>query len=551
MSAKKLSLFVLILLGGCTAAVEEPHTHAEAEEPEPVAVTRWTEETELFAEYPPLQVGSTSRFTIHLTDLDDFQPLTEGRVVVELAYGGGATETFPVSGPSRPGIFGVDVTPTRAGSPAMTIRVDSSAAKDEHRLGPVEVSAANEEDHEHPHPHEEDNHPHPHEGEAEEHAHPHEEEDHAHPHAEEEQAGGHSHAEEISFLKEQQWTMDFATQVVKEASLRESLTVPAKIQPRSGGRIAVSAPVGGRLSTAVRLPVIGTNVQSGQVIAAIVPPTSAPSDLATLELAVDEAQVRLEYARQDLARVERLLEAGAIPAKRVQEAKSQEALALAQLKAAEARIEQYEQTRQAEHSEDGRAAFQVRSPLSGVVADVAVTDGAHVEDGERLIEVVAVDLVYVVGEVPEAEAASMRRPAGAEVLVPGMDDPMRPGRLVSVANFVDPKTRTVKVIYELANQRRRLAVGQAVTLRLLGQSTQEGPAIPESAIVNDVGRPVVYVQTGGESFERRPVALGGREGERVLVTSGLTSGERVVTEGAYLVRLASMSTQAPAHGHVH
>jgi len=132
-----------------------------------------------------------------------------------------------------------------------------------------------------------------------------------------------------------------------------------------------------------------------------------------------------------------------------------------------------------------------------------------------------------------------------------MEDPMRPGRLVSVANFVDPETRTVKVIYELANQRRRLAVGQAVTLGLFGQSTQEGPAIPESAIVDDGGRPVVYVQTGGESFERRPVTLGGREGERVLVTSGVTPGERVVTEGAYLVRLASMSTQAPAHGHVH
>lgn len=562
MNANKLSLFVLILLGGCTAAVEEPHTHVEAEEPEPVAVSRWTEETELFAEHPPLQVGSTSRFAIHLTDLDEIRPLTEGRVVVELAYGGGATETFPVSGPSRPGIFGVDVTPTRAGSPAMTIRVDSAAAKDEHLLGPVEVSAAHEEDHEHPHPHEEEDHPHPHEGEAEEHAHPHESEaeehahthegeDHPHPHVEEEQAGGHSHAEEISFLKEQQWTMDFATQVVETASLRESLTVPAKIQPRSGGRIAVTAPVGGRLSTNVKLPVIGTNVQSGQVIAAIVPPTSAPSDLASLELAADEARVKLDFARQDLARVQRLLDAGAIPAKRVQEAKSQEALALAQIKAAEARIEQYEQTRQAEHREDGRSTFQVRSPLSGVVADVAVTDGAHVEDGERLIEVVAVDLVYVVGEVPESEAPSMGRPAGAEVLVPGMDDPMRPGRLVSVANFVDPETRTVKVIYELANQRRRLAVGQAVTLRLFGQSTKEGPAIPESAIVDDGGRPVVYVQTGGESFERRPVTLGDREGERVLVTSGVTPGERVVTEGAYLVRLASMSTQAPAHKHVH
>ncbi|MBI1356817.1 MAG: efflux RND transporter periplasmic adaptor subunit [Acidobacteria bacterium] len=469
-----------------------------------------------------------------MTDLDDFRPLTEGRVVVELAFSGGPTETFPVSGPSRPGIFGVDVTPTRPGAAEMAIRVDSKAATDEHRLGRVDVRAPHAaEDHEHPHPHEEGA------------------EETAHPRPGEEQAVRQSPAEEISFLKEQQWTMDFATQVIETARLPESLTVPAKIQPRSGGRIAVTAPIGGRLSTGVRLPVIGTMVQSGQVIAAIVPPTSAPSDLASLELAAEEARVKLDFARQELARVERLLEAGAIPAKRVQETKSQEALALAQLKAAKARIEQYEQTRQADHRDDARTTFQVRSPLSGVVADVAVTDGAHVENGERIIEVVAVDLVYVVGEVPEVEAPSMRRPAGAEVIVPGLHDPMRPGRLISVANFVDPETRTVKVIYELANERRRLAVGQAVTLRLLEQSTQEGPTVPESAIVDDGGRPVVYLQTGGESFERRPVTLGGREAERVLVTSGLAKGERVVTEGAYLVRLASMSSQAPAHGHVH
>ena len=130
-------------------------------------------------------------------------------------------------------------------------------------------------------------------------------------------------------------------------------------------------------------------------------------------------------------------------------------------------------------------------------------------------------------------------------------DPIDVGRLVSVANFVDPKTRTVKVIYELTNGNRQLAVEQAASLRLFRQSRKEGPAILESAVVDDAGRPVVYVQTGGESFERRAVMLGERQGGMVLVTEGLSPGERVVTKGAYLIRLASMSTQAPAHGHAH
>ena len=404
---KKLFPIVFMLFWACGGKPEATNMRAEPEEPEPIAVTRWTDKSELFMQYPPLRVGKTSRFAIHLTDLETFKPLTEGRVVVELAYGGGQPETFSEDSPSRPGMFGVKVTLTRDGSPAMTIRVESAAVDDEHRLGPVEVTGTEQvEDHEHPPPHA---------GEGED----------------------HSHGEEISFLKEQQWTLDFTTEVVGTATMRESLTVPAKIQPRSGGRIAIPAPVGGRLSTGIRLPVIGTNVKSGQVVAAIVPPTSTPSDLPSLELAAEEARVKLDFARQERERLERLLEAGAIPARRVNEAKANEAVVAAQLKAAQARLKHYEDTRQAEHQEDGRMTFQVRSPLSGVVANVNTTDGAHVEDGETLLEVVAVDRVYVVGEVPEAAAAALRRPTGAEVVVPGLEEPMQVGRLVSVANFVD------------------------------------------------------------------------------------------------------------------
>jgi multidrug efflux pump subunit AcrA (membrane-fusion protein) len=62
---------------------------------------------------------------------------------------------------------------------------------------------------------------------------------------------------------------------------------------------------------------------------------------------------------------------------------------------------------------------------------------------------------------------------------------------------------------------------------------------------------VVFIQREGESFFRTPVKLGIREADVVQVTEGLKPGERVVTRGAYLVRLAALSTQIPAHGHVH
>jgi membrane fusion protein, heavy metal efflux system len=59
------------------------------------------------------------------------------------------------------------------------------------------------------------------------------------------------------------------------------------------------------------------------------------------------------------------------------------------------------------------------------------------------------------------------------------------------------------------------------------------------------------VQRAGENFLRRPVKLGVRNSGLVQVVEGLNPGDRVVTKGAYLIRLSTMSSAVPAHGHVH
>ncbi len=103
----------VLFWAGCAAAPEQQPAEDQTAEPEPVVVTLWSEKTELFVEFPPLIAGETSRFAIHFTDLASFQPLIEGRSVVELDYGSAAPAAFSADGPSRPGIFGVDVNPPK------------------------------------------------------------------------------------------------------------------------------------------------------------------------------------------------------------------------------------------------------------------------------------------------------------------------------------------------------------------------------------------------------------------------------------------------------
>ena len=484
---------------------------AAPEEPDPLSVTRWTDKTELFAEYPPLVAGGTSRFAIHLTRLDSFKALTEGNVEVRL-QGGGQVEVFRVDAPSRPGIFGVDVRPAQTGKRELVILLKAKGLSDEHRVGDVEV----------------------------------------YPNAEAARAateGDGGDAPGISFLKEQQWSLDFETAVVREQSVRDSIRVPARVEARPGGAADVVAPIDGRLTRVADVP-SGANVARGQELARLLPPALASGDLPQLQRARAEAQSVLALATRDRERAERLTSAGAAPEKRLDEARSEEEQAKARFAAAESSLAQYNAAR-AGGATDAEGSFVVRAPVSGVIAQRDAATGANVAAGTILFRVVDAAQVHVVGQIPEVEAARARLVRAAEIEIGGQSDRVPAGRLVSTGKVLDPQSRTLPITFALDNRMLGLPVGHAIVLHLLLDTTPARPVVPAAAIVDDAGRPIVFVQREGETFERRAVTLGPRSGDVVQIAEGVKPGDRVVTKGAYLVRLASLSTSVPAHGHVH
>ncbi len=503
------TFLIAMLAAGCSrSAAPEPAPEVS----EALSVTRWTEKTELFAEYPPLAVGSTSRFAIHLTRLDDFKALTEGNVEVRLEGSSAQLEVFRVDAPSRPGIFGLDVKPAHAGKRQLVVVLRSTGLNDEHRVGEVAV----------------------------------------HPNAEAARAATPPGGEDvpgISFLKEQQWSLDFGTALVKEQAVRESIRVPARLEARPGGTADVVAPIDGRLTGVVEVA-LGASVSRGQELARLLPPPSAPADLPQMQRALAEAQTALALATRDRERAERLTTAGAAPGRRLDEAQSAEEQAKARLTAAEASLAQYNAARTG-GATDAAGLFILRAPVSGVIAQREAATGANVTAGRVLFRVVDAAQVHVVGQVPEAQAARARLAQAAEIQIAGQPDRVSTGHLVSVGKVLDPRSRTLPITFAFDNRTLGLPVGQAAFLHLLMETTQPRPVVPAAAIVDDAGRPIVFVQREGETFERRAVTLGPRSGDVVQITEGLKPGDRVVTKGAYLVRLASLSTSVPAHGHVH
>ncbi len=504
-------LLTVVSFASCRRGAEP--TPPPDDGPEPLSVTRWTGRTELFAEYPSLVAGQTSRFAIHLTTLSPFEAVTEGTVEVQLTDSTGQAQSFSVDAPSRPGIFGVDVKPARAGKFDLIILLRGKSMTDTHTVGAVDVFSDA--------------------GAA----------------ASAAAAMPESGAETFSFLKEQQWVLDFATTVVEQQRLRESIRVPGEIVPAPGAEADVFAPFDGRLASVVSLAP-GTAVSAGQELARIQPPPGAAADLPQLERGRTHAASVLEQASRDRERAERLVAAGAAPERRLDDARAAEAQAAAALKAAEAQLAQFNASRSAGPA-GAAGQFVIRAPIGGVIVNRSAAAGMNVSAGTALFHLVNPSSILVVGHIPEGQVARARSVSGAQIEVPGAAS-MRPaGKLVSLGRVLDPQSRTLPITFAADLGLLGAAVGQAVLVQLLFDQTAASAVVPASAIVDDAGSPIVFVQVEGEAFERRAVTLGTREGELVQVMAGVRPGEHIVVRGAYLVRLASLSTSVPAHGHVH
>lgn len=481
------------------------------------AVTIFTPRSELFAEHPFLVVDTEAPFAAHLTDLKDFTPVAEGRLEVVLTPSFGDPAVFSVDGVLRPGIFRPVVKPTVSGTYRMSFRVTSPKLTDTIDAGKVTVYP---------------------DAQSAVAAAPRVEED----------------PEEIAFLKEQQWKIPFATQVVKAGTVAGGGTVQGTVKPAGGREVAIAAPAAGRIVVGSgRLPQLGAKVRQGEVLAILTPVGDAGQDRASLEQAVTSAEAALTQAGLDLARAERLLAAQAAPARRVEEARTAVTIAESRLAAARRQLDSKEAALSG-NPVATEESFRLKAPITGTVVEAPLVPGSFVSAGAPLYRIVDLDTVWVEARVPEVDLHRLGSASKADITVPGAP-PVRVGggrgRLVTLGSVLDPANHTAPVVFAVPNPDGRFRIGMSAEVRLLSGSSRPGPVVPAEAVVDDNGRPIAYVQTGGESFERRELVLAEKEQDRVLIESGLAPGDRVVTKGGYEIRLSTLSNAVPAHGHEH
>jgi multidrug efflux pump subunit AcrA (membrane-fusion protein) len=180
-----------------------------------------------------------------------------------------------------------------------------------------------------------------------------------------------------------------------------------------------------------------------------------------------------------------------------------------------------------------------------------IVPGARVAPGEALFSIVDPSVVWLSVNVPAAMVSEVRAGSGTLFRLEGSPLSYESRRMISRGSMLDSITRTIPVVYEVVNRGGGITIGANARASVRTGRRVTGLVLPASAVLDEDGRPIAYVQVEGELFEKRELRLGGREGNRVLVLGGLKPGDRVVTGAAYQVRLASLSTSVPAEGHEH
>jgi cobalt-zinc-cadmium efflux system membrane fusion protein len=195
----------------------------------------------------------------------------------------------------------------------------------------------------------------------------------------------------------------------------------------------------------------------------------------------------------------------------------------------------------------------IPSPMTGFVKSILVTEGQFVTAGTPLATISKNLKLLLQANVSQSYFSKLPTITSANFKTTDSDRIYSTqelnGKIVSYGKSAAAGSPFIPVIFEIDN--KEIVSGSAVEVYLKSSTIADALVIPVSALIEEQGIFYVYVQTEGESFQKRELRLGASDGQHVQVLSGISENERVVTKGAYQIKLSTASGTLPAHGHEH
>ena len=188
---------------------------------------------------------------------------------------------------------------------------------------------------------------------------------------------------------------------------------------------------------------------------------------------------------------------------------------------------------------------QIRAPFDGMLGIRQVNVGQMINSGQQVVQLTALDRVYVDFALPQQNLPQLAAGYEARVHADALPGREFKGKVTAINSMVDNVTRNISLQATFDNPDHELHPGMFVKVEVILPNKSKTLVIPGSAVsYAPYGNSVFVIdnkkdpKTGKESQSLRQafVRIGEARGDFVAVTEGLKAGDVVVSTGVFKLR---------------
>lgn len=175
------------------------------------------------------------------------------------------------------------------------------------------------------------------------------------------------------------------------------------------------------------------------------------------------------------------------------------------------------------------------APESGVVAELSVTQGQYVTEGNPILRLEGYGQLWVEADVYPTEAGKIKQGQKVKVVVAGWEDQPQEMTISFITPSLQSGTQLTQIRGSIPNPGNQWQPGLQANVFLPSGNKSKVLTLPVDAVIRDGKGMHVWIKTGKDSFEPRLVKTGTENDNQVEISEGLTNGDQVVVTGAYLL----------------
>lgn len=339
------------------------------------------------------------------------------------------------------------------------------------------------------------------------------------------EAGGKSGAVSTSFLveKETQFLFSIHTQKLEPSDYNTSSVFFGTVTAAPDGKAVMQSPQTGKIVSLKVKP--GQQVGRGQVVAVIEQQVDAGTQISILS---QKNAIDADYIAAK-AQYERLKKIEDIAAKKdITEAKARYESAAENKKLFETNTS---------NNSGNTKLISLTAPVSGVTSSFNYAIGAVISAGETLFEITNLDRVYIETQVFANDVANLNSAKKFTTSLSEADSVQYDLKIVSSAQSVNAGNQSQNFVFEVISPKGQFKIGANVQVRSVSGNIERQLTIPNEAITEVNGRPVVFIKDKAEQYSISYILKGENNNQYSIISRGAEEGERIVINNVYQMKM--------------